>query len=249
MLGASISAIFASIVWIWERTRYAEEERDFLWTYTITLTLIKNKPFSTNRLTEFTLVYALYNKRLAMTILLVLLFVGWTFSSALSLVVFFPQTTFSATCEQSTIQTEAFYFIAKTNRYRFTQIGIQIIFVSLTIGRTSSLKRALRRQHTIRRAITPLLRRLTRDSWVMLAFAAASVVSTIFWPMDARFLYKYNVIEMTFPLLLSAGGCRLIFLIRRIAPAQNPVPNDVAELDSTWNTSIELEDLQTDSGA
>ncbi|KAF9014307.1 hypothetical protein BDQ17DRAFT_1404623 [Cyathus striatus] len=190
-------------------------------------------------------IYALYNKRLAMAIFLIILFAGWMFCSIFSLIVYLPKNKFSEKCEQTSILTEAVYFTA------FIHLGTQMTFVLLTFGRTISLKHALRGEMAIRRVIGPLLQRLTQDTWMILAFAAASAVLTILWPSDTKFMYKYSITEMIFPfysLLISAGGCRLILHNRRIAPAQIHQPNVVAgPLDSTaWTANIEMEDLRAD---
>ncbi|KAF9014309.1 hypothetical protein BDQ17DRAFT_452285 [Cyathus striatus] len=290
MIGASIAAVFASILWIWERTKYAEEEKNFLRNstsgtqslflkflyicarYTMALALIFHiwyfavlSAYSPNiphrycqgmllyeSLTTYYFmgilnlimtvrIYALYNKRLAMAIFLVILFTGWMFCSVFSLLVYLPKHKFSERCELTNMVTEAVYFTA------FIHLGTQMIFVLLTFGRTISIKSALLGDIAILKAIGPLLQRLTQDTWMILAFAAASAILTILWPSDTKFMYKYNITEIIFPfysLLISAGGCRLILHTRRIA---TPQPNVVASpLDSIWTTNIEMEDLRVD---
>ncbi|KAF9014338.1 hypothetical protein BDQ17DRAFT_1342602 [Cyathus striatus] len=177
-------------------------------------------------------IYALYGQQILMTAFLILLFAGWILSAALCTIVYLPQHEFTAACGLANIKKNGFYIFA------FTQVGVQAIFIMLTFGRTLSIKRALRGAGAAMRLIAPLLQRLTRDSYIMLALAAASAISAI--------TFTTNKIPMNFIfyiLFISTVGCRLILHTRRITPAQDPQPNTVNELNSPWNTNSALGDF------
>ncbi|KAF9014334.1 hypothetical protein BDQ17DRAFT_1342586, partial [Cyathus striatus] len=189
-------------------------------------------------------IYALYGQQTLMTIFLTLLFAGWIFGAILAAVICLPHHKFAATCGLINVEKNGIYIFA------FTQLGVQAIFITLTFGRTLSIKRALRGAGAAMRVIAPLLQRLTKDSYIMLAFAAASAISAVTFAMNKMLLDR--VAEVTFPfyiLFISTVGCRLILHTRRISPAQDPQQNAVNELDSPWNANSALEDFQVDDEA
>ncbi|KAF9014329.1 hypothetical protein BDQ17DRAFT_1342548 [Cyathus striatus] len=166
-------------------------------------------------------IYALYGQQMLMTIFLILLFAGWILNAILSTVVYLPQHKFTTTCGLINVEKNGFYIFA------FTQLG---------------------RGGAAMRVIAPLLQRLTKDSYIMLAFAAASAISAVTFATNKMLLDR--VAEIAFPLyilFISTVGCRLILHTRRITPTQDPQPNTMNELDSPWNTNSALGDFQVEA--